>query len=405
MIRIQVPKTIKIKKYNSFSELLFFFAYILIVVSSILSLTFYSRYLPDSLMKVVAVTAGSLIFAGELRKTVNEKLLVYILFAAAAVYITMHNTDGFFHGSLIFTILLIYSGRDIDFRKIAKVSLYVHIGVLIFVVFSAKTGIISNYILVSTGRKRDFLGFLYTLYPATIMLNIVALEIYLKRKNISYFHLILLFLASYWIFYSTDARLAFYSNCVLIFYALLIKATNGKFERARGVYLCMVPAYPVCFAISVGFSYAYKPSMKWLAKINDFLGNRLQLGRNSLHTYGVSLFGKRISWIGNSVNAYGFASTKEYNYVDSMYIQLLQRYGIIFMVIILLLLTFLCYRCYKKREFYLLTILFSLAIHAIIDDLVFHPFFNSFWLIIGSELLQKRYRKTGGGIHAKNIVL
>lgn len=390
MIRISIPRKITISKNNSFSELLFFLSYILIVVTSVLSMTFFGRYLPNSMMKIVAVLSIFMIFAGELQKKVNIKQLIFVAFATAAIYITMRNTDGFFHGSLIFTVLLVYSGRDVDFRKIAQVSLYVHIFVLGFVIISAQTGVITNYQVNTEMRRREFLGFLYALYPATIMLNIVALEIYLQKQKINFLQIALLAAASFWIYAKTDARLAFYSNCLLLVYAVVMKKFGKIMEKMRGLYAFMVPSFLICFAISVGFSYAYKPRIKWISQINSFLSNRLQLGRNSLITYGVSLFGKKISWIGNSVNAYGYASTKEYNYVDSMYIQILQRYGIIFTVVLLLMLTYICYRCYKKKDYYLLTILFSLAVHAIIDDLVFHPFFNSFWLIIGGELLQER---------------
>ena len=81
------------------------------------------------------------------------------------------------------TILFIYALRDVPFKKVAQTSLVVSMFLLLFVIISAKLGIITNYIEVSGSRVRTYLGFRYALFPSILLMNIVAIVFYLKQIN------------------------------------------------------------------------------------------------------------------------------------------------------------------------------------------------------------------------------
>ena len=55
---------------------------------------------------------------------------------------------------------------------------------LAFVVFSSYAGIITNYVAKS-GRRREYLGFLYALNASTLMSNITLLWIWLKKEKLT----------------------------------------------------------------------------------------------------------------------------------------------------------------------------------------------------------------------------
>ena len=100
--------------------------------------------------------------------------------------------------------------------------------------------------------------------------------------------------------------------------------------------------------------------------------------------YGVSLFGSgNIEWVGAGLDAYGNQSTETYFYVDNLYIQVLQRYGIIFMIIFLTLTTALMIQCYRKNENILVILLAIIAVHGLIDDLIMYLQMNTFWILFG----------------------
>ena len=110
------------------------------------------------------------------------------------------------------------------------------------------------------------------------------------------------------------------------------------------------------------------------------------MGQNSLKENGVKPFGELIKMSGNGLNNKGQRDLSKtdglYNYVDCMYIQILQDFGWIFTVLILVLMTIAMYQTYKKRDWYLLMICSILAVHGIIDDLIINVYYNTFWLII-----------------------
>jgi len=109
--------------------------------------------------------------------------------------------------------------------------------------------------------------------------------------------------------------------------------------------------------------------------------------------------------VGNGLNIFGEKSNESYLYVDNYYIQIMQRFGYVFLIIVLLVLTYACYRAYKNRDVYLLTIFCIIAIHYIIDNLYMYLQFNTFWLAVGglafsrqSDLYKQKKEYTIGSI-------
>ena len=87
----------------------------------------------------------------------------------------------------------------------------------------------------------------------------------------------------------------------------------------------------------------------------------------------------------------GERSTDAYLYVDNLYIQILQHFGLIALIIILTLLTATLVKLLKKGQIVLSIILISLSFHALIDDLILNIYYNIFWILIGS-LIYRKYR-------------
>jgi len=100
------------------------------------------------------------------------------------------------------------------------------------------------------------------------------------------------------------------------------------------------------------------------------------------------VLGQKISWVGNGLNAYGQKNVNMYTYVDCLYIQILQRYGIVFTSCWLIILTATIYRCYRTKDYHLMIILTLIAGHCIIDDLTLYIYFNTFWFAIGVLLVK-----------------
>ncbi|HFI0456361.1 TPA: polymerase, partial [Streptococcus suis] len=116
--------------------------------------------------------------------------------------------------------------------------------------------------------------------------------------------------------------------------------------------------------------------------LDKFLGGRIYLASKSLSMYGFNLLGRNIQWVGNGLSAEGQRSTMSYFYVDNMYIQVLQKYGLIFLVIFLTVMTITMLILYRKKQYLLLVCLVILAFHATIDDLTFNLHYNFFLVLL-----------------------
>ena len=125
-----------------------------------------------------------------------------------------------------------------------------------------------------------------------------------------------------------------------------------------------------------------------MVKLNDIMGGRLYLGQISLKKEGVTLFGNsKLNLVGNGLDMYGRKNTNPYNYVDCFYIQVTQRFGIIFFVIFIVLIAVVLYKCLLSKNIYYLLIMTTVAIHCMIDDLLIYPYNNTFWIAMVGFLI------------------
>lgn len=135
-------------------------------------------------------------------------------------------------------------------------------------------------------------------------------------------------------------------------------------------------------------------SANWILSLDKFLGGRIYLASKSLSMYGFGLLGRNIQWIGNGLNADGQRSTMSYLYVDNMYIQVLQKYGLLFLILFLGLITLSMILLYQRKQYFLLVILILLAFHATIDDLTFNLHYNLFIVLLGLPFASRKNVKS-----------
>ena len=287
--------------------------------------------------------------------------------------------------------LFIYSARNMQFEKIARNTLIISTTVLIFVILSAKLGIIQEYhaIQLQNGRvrERNYLGFLYALYPSTIVFNITCLIVYLKKDKLKPLYVILLILVNYWFFKQTDSRLTCLLAVFVLVAAIVLKKLESKVKKKSVVLSLACFSYVFCFVISLYLTIIYTPSKEWMNLLNSFLGNRLSFGNASLLKNGIPILGQNISWSGSGLNALGERSATIYDFVDSLYIQILQHYGVIFTVVFLVLMTIMMLKIKNNGNIYLFLIMVTVALHFLVDNLQLYLHFNTFWLVAGGYVM------------------
>ena len=376
--------TVKIK---SLPEILALVALGIFLIISILSVTFYAQYLPKEVYKIVVATLLFLLFTKETFKRKYDYKTLIGLFAATLLYFIIGEM-GTINSNIAVGILFIYALRDIPFKNVAKIALVISVCLLLFVIISAKLGIIPNYLEIS-GRVRNYLGFRYALFPSALLMNVVAIVFYLKQNRIYYWQWFLLALSVYWVYEQTDSRLTFYSSCILLICNLLIKWFPDLFSKLGRMFSIFKFTFIVNALVSFWISFTYLNSTNvfvnnFLYELNYMLGNRIYLTNKSLQLYGFGLFGRQVEWTGNGLTTEGVKIYQTYLYVDNLYMKILQKYGLLIIILMIILLTLTLFKVIKRRQWVLAFILILMSFHSIIDDLNLYLQYNIFWILIGS---------------------
>ena len=356
---------------------------------SILNVTFYARYMPGTVYKLAIAFSIFLLFIKEMFKRKYDYRALIGLFATILIYFIVGKMTAL--GSEVpVSILFIYALRDVPFKKVAQTSLVVSTCLLFFIIVSAKVGIITNYIEVSGSRVRSYLGFRYALFPSMLLMDIVAIVFYLKQNKIQYWKWLLLSLSVYWVYDQTDSRLTFFSSCILLACSLLIKWFPELLSKLGYVFKAFKLTFIVNAIISFWVSFTYLNSgysfiNDLLFKVNHMLGGRIYLANKSLNLYGFGLLGQPVEWYGNGLTVEGVRNYQTYYlYVDNLYVQVLQRFGLLILGLMLSVLTLTLSKVIKKRQWVLALILILMSFHSMIDDLNFYLHNNIFWILVGA---------------------
>lgn len=370
-----------------YGERLFFLGYGMFLFFSILSTSFYAVYFAGA-YKYIQLFSVCIAFLPELAvKSRYKRSTAIILFSLAALVVLICLTASSYT-QVVCALAFVYCGRRVELEKIFRFTLLVSGAAVCFIVASAYLGIIRNYVRVGN-RIRRYCGFRYSLYGPAFVFNLTAIEVYLKKADITWKKILLLAAVNGWMFLETISRLSFYLSIALLLAAVVLKIKPDFLEKKKITCGALTLSFVVCFTVIICCTIKYDRSVPWMSMLNHIMGGRLALAKSSLVTHGVSLFGQDINWYGWGLDIYGNIGENlytMYNYVDCLYIQILQRFGLCFLIAYLALHTAALRRAYKNRDFYLMIVLAFLAVHAVIDDLTLGLHYNTFWFAIGTAL-------------------
>lgn len=369
---------------SSLKNLLFYFAYSIYLGYNLLDTSFYSKNINVFGNLLIIIVLAMLIFKEVIDFKVNSRdliLFIILVVISGLFYIYMGSN---------YAVLpvFIYSARNVNTTTIVKISYRISLVLLIFIIVSSYLGWITNYITYDGGREREYVGFRYSLFGPAILCNIIFLKVYLEKDNIKWRTLIFLIIGNYALYEFTDSRLTFGLGMILLILTILIK----MFSKFKIVLMnkIIIGSYVVSGLLSLYFTISYNHLSEWQSNINEFLGGRLSLGYSTLKYYGYGLLGKKITLVGNGLDVDGYITTETYDYVDNLYIQLLLKLGLLFLVIFILGMTIVMWRVYRLNDVYLYIIFSLLALHGIIDDLMILPQYNSFWFVIAALFYKTR---------------
>ena len=261
-----------------------------------------------------------------------QQLLIVTAFFIA-MFIVAKNRDGLLD---INVLLLVFSARDIDFRKLLGTFSVATFLVLCLTIYASQKGMIANMFMNADGGYRFSLGFNYVSFASQRLFFALCTYLMFRGKRISYPELLALLLATIYMYQQTSTSSPFYLSILILTYALLsIKIFKKEFIIGN-FWSKALAQYGFIVALAVILYFCFYSSGNLFHLVDQFTHNRLRLSVDGFRNFGVSWLGQPISF--TPLDMFG-NFTSNYNYIDSSFVQLLVIDGLIVSTFMLFALT------------------------------------------------------------------
>lgn len=367
---------------------LFFLAYVPWVCLALLKYTNYRKLFPikDMLgsMRYIVILLLLLKFVYDRRyqRLYFSRNLAGIAVIGLCVLIEWHTEDTTV--PIVLLSMFIFSAGNLKFDDILLVSFIIEVFVMAAALGGAYFGVIPNDIYGDAVRTRMALGFQFCTFGSHLMLFITMSYVCL-RKRICFAECVLLLGINYILYRLTVTRVDIFIVAPFIAICYIWPLLSDKIPQNFFTKLLFQYGGILSVFFSVLAQKFYDPDIAWLAKINAALSSRLQLGHEAIQQYGIRLFGQQIRWVG--VGSKTKHPDWDYNYVDCSYLKYLLNYGLVFLIILMLGMTWMGKQALEEQNQMLCVSYIALFLFAMVDAelcvLAFHPFLLSiggfFW--------------------------
>lgn len=290
---------------------------------------------------------------------------------------------------IIFLMLFLIAISNVYFQEVLKVSLWTNGICLAVIVAFCKYGFVPDRYEVG-GRERHSLGFNFVTTSCNYWLYFVLLYVCYRKKKITWMECVLLEVVTYYFFVMTDTRNAFAITSIVIVLAYLLKIWKGQ----KGRYLFSFLVKNITWIGTVLFAVLMLlfEKVNFITEtLNSILSDRISLTCIAVENYGVRLFGQYIEWVGGT-NRYD-TEWRDYNYVDSSYMQILLSYGIIILLILLIAYYFLGREIVMAEDWHFGLAIILGSIHSTFDPQFLWMQYNIFILALGYLLVPDRMER------------
>lgn len=365
---------LSIKSY----ELFYLVSFVIWLSVSLLRRTMFLEYIPDDLFITIRLVCICFLLLTEaMHKGIKVKTLIayFILLLCAILLINAS------FSSMVDTLFFVLAARNVSLRPVLKTAYAVFGTVLVIVVFSASIGFINNYIAMSDGGIKYYLGFRYSLYPSIMVFMIAALHLYLRGEKSKWFDYVYVIMLQVVCFAFTGGRLSFGLGIAMVVIIGLVSHFQIDVCTKR-IGTVAALSFIICFIVSLVLVIAYNPGNDALLFLDMLLDGRLRLGSEAVHSYGIGLFSQDVLFVGNILTAQGILEQPaQYNYVDALFIQMLIKCGLLYTLFVLYVITKTAFIVKSKKDNIMLLIIAFLALRSLIDDLAMNLYFDPFIMV------------------------
>jgi hypothetical protein len=292
---------------------------------------------------------------------------------------------------LLPVLFLILGAKNVPFKNLLQIYCVISVVLILLTVIASQTGVVENLIYERKGQRISF-GFNYpTDFTAHIFFFVMG-YCYLRRERLSYLELMVILGFGFFSHIFCGARTN--ALCLLLTFIVFLYLKNRYFNRSSNYVLNKIFSRLLVFSIPISalciviltFLYQANQNNVILTSINNLLSNRLCWNIVGLERYGIHLYGSIFKMIG-----LGGSTTppNEYFFLDSSYILILLRYGVMVFVTTLVISVFSSLRAERQKDITLLLIISLIAIQSVVEHHLLDIAYNPFLFLIFSENFEK----------------
>ena len=289
-----------------------------------------------------------------------QQLLIVTAFFIA-MFIVAKNRDGLLD---INVLLLVFSARDIDFRKLLGTFSVATFLVLCLTIYASQKGMITNMFMNADGGYRFSLGFNYVSFASQRLFFALCTYLMFRGKRISYLELLALLLATIYMYQQTSTTSPFYLSILILTYVLFSIKIFKKEFIIENFWLKKIANYGFILALIITLYFCFYSSGNLFHLVDQFTHNRLRLSVEGFRNFGVSWLGQHI--IFTTMDIFG-NFTSNYNFIDSSFVQLLVIDGLVVSAFMLFALTKVMKYFVSIRKDIVLACLGIMIIHGMFD--------------------------------------
>ncbi|MFT9344309.1 MAG: hypothetical protein ABF526_12015 [Liquorilactobacillus nagelii] len=370
-------------KYNwpQIAEMVYLLALAAYLISNFIGGTMFSVYVSKELLANIAELASALVAVKifVVDRWSWEKAIIILLFGLLFWGVYQRSMDP----SFFYYFVFVMGAKNVPFKKILKMFLYLEAGIIIITLIAAWAGWITS---LTIGRHdeatiRLALGMIYpTDFAARAFYLLVTYALYRDFKfNLpEYIGAIALTFTMYFV---TDTRVDFILMLLLI---ILVAVKSQVFRFVSFLNYQRISVLTFAFIMmNIVLAYLYHSTNPILRLANKALSGRLTYGHEAFKRYNVTLFGQIIPQVGNGGVHHG---AFDYFFIDVSFIRILMMLGFFCFVVLLYFMWYL-FKRYEQLQLYSFTIALLLVIlSSVIDQHLLELSFNILFLSAFADL-------------------
>ncbi|MCR4557261.1 MAG: hypothetical protein K5779_05505 [Saccharofermentans sp.] len=329
---------------------------ILLIASVVPLLIFLARHMATNLLR-----------ANANNHLKNSVIVLGVLVVSMAIYVFY---PYFF---IVYTLLLVVAAKYLDENYILSLIKYSMLFMLLLLAALSIVGIIPN---VTTEAGRYNLGLQNRMF-GWYFLNYCAIDLY-NRKHKKIRKYVVLTSANIVIFLFTKTKLSLFLFLILL--VLCIVEDKG-WIIGKKVRFLLCGIYYVLTVLTIFFTLFYAK----FPILETIFSGRFRFGMRVLSAHGISLLPRNIQYYSVQLTSGLYTM-----YVDSGYLDLIIRFGIIIAVLVLTFYTLFMYKTIKTGNYRLFIWLLIIAIFNFVNSSFLNIFYDCSIILLWHEFTRRR---------------